>query len=342
MNESFDVIIVGAGPAGLKCAEVLGNACFSVLLLEKNAVIGPKVCAGGLTGKDIDYLQLPPELIEYKYREMDLYVRGLHRVVRNQDYFAYTIDRTRLGQWQLSKLADCRNVVVRTSSKVDKIASDHLMVDGKAIRFRILVGADGSNSVVRRYLGLRTADVDAAFHYLIPVTQYHKLEFHFSSRYFGAWYAWVFPHKDYVSVGCAANPSVLKPSVLKENFQDWIKAQKIDITQGKYEGFPILYDFQGYHFDNIWLVGDAAGWPSGFTGEGIYNALVSGEEVARSIIDASYHSTKIKELMKLKHKHDRILKLLIGLGSGRDFLFGVGWLLFSFPSFTRKMIRVLG
>ena len=57
--EYFDVIIIGAGPAGLKCAEVLGNSKFSVLLLEKNAEIGVKVCAGGFLVKNSEYLNLP-------------------------------------------------------------------------------------------------------------------------------------------------------------------------------------------------------------------------------------------------------------------------------------------
>ena len=47
--ESFDVVIIGAGPAGLKCAETLGNSNKKVLLLEKNSKIGPKPCGGLMT-----------------------------------------------------------------------------------------------------------------------------------------------------------------------------------------------------------------------------------------------------------------------------------------------------
>ena len=49
MENKFDVVIIGAGPAGLKCAEQLKNSNLSVLVIEKNKIIGPKVCAGGLT-----------------------------------------------------------------------------------------------------------------------------------------------------------------------------------------------------------------------------------------------------------------------------------------------------
>jgi len=51
--KAYDVIIIGAGPAGLICAKTLALAGKEVLVLEKNDVIGPKICAGGLTTKDL-------------------------------------------------------------------------------------------------------------------------------------------------------------------------------------------------------------------------------------------------------------------------------------------------
>ena len=51
MKDKYDVIIVGAGPAGLSCAEVLAKGGKSVLVLEKNNEVGPKICAGGLTAR---------------------------------------------------------------------------------------------------------------------------------------------------------------------------------------------------------------------------------------------------------------------------------------------------
>ena len=50
--KKYDVIIIGAGPAGLSAAKILAENGKTVLVLEKNKVIGPKVCAGGLTTKD--------------------------------------------------------------------------------------------------------------------------------------------------------------------------------------------------------------------------------------------------------------------------------------------------
>ena len=55
MRNRYDVVIIGAGPAGLKCAEQLRDSNLSVLLIEKNKIIGPKICAGGLTRLVPDY-----------------------------------------------------------------------------------------------------------------------------------------------------------------------------------------------------------------------------------------------------------------------------------------------
>lgn len=338
----YDVVIVGAGPGGLKCAEVLGNSGLQVLVLEKNEEIGPKVCAGGLTGKDIEYLNLPKELIEYTYNRVSLFVYGWKKVIRNAENYAYTIDRRQFGQWQLSKLSAYPNVEVRTGCKVSNITKDTVLVNGESIGYKILVGADGSNSTVRRYLQLPTKEVGVAVQYIIPTDEYKEMELHFGSRMFGIWYAWIFPHKGYVSVGCGTNPSVLPASVMKKNFHRWLKKRGIDVSEAIFEGFPIMYDYQGYQFDNIYLVGDAAGFVSGFTGEGIYQAMVTGEEVGKQILDPAYQPQKMERIFRIMHSHNRIIDMLVKAGWYRDLLFAAGMILFSFEKFKLKMIRVLG
>ena len=57
--ETFDVIIVGGGPAGLQCARELSYSRLRVLLLEKDEIFGDKLCAGGLTPVSYTHLTLP-------------------------------------------------------------------------------------------------------------------------------------------------------------------------------------------------------------------------------------------------------------------------------------------
>jgi geranylgeranyl reductase len=177
--EKFDVIIVGAGPAGLKCAETLGNSSLRVLLLEKNSEIGSKVCAGGLTGKDLAYLDLPDELIEFRYNKIKLHVNCLSTTITTRNDFAFTIDRRELGQWQLQKLKQFSNIEVRTNARVSEILSDAVIVDGRPISYSFLVGADGSNSLVKRFLGFPSRNRGIGIQYIIPTEKYRDLEFFF-------------------------------------------------------------------------------------------------------------------------------------------------------------------
>jgi len=312
--ESYEVVIVGAGPGGLNCAQKLAEAGKKVLLLEQNAEIGPKVCAGGVGIATLEYLEVPDELVGGKFDEITIGTPRRRQAVKSDKPIIYTIDRKDLGRWQLAKLKKT-NAAVRTESRVTEIGKDFVIVNGsEKIGFEYLVGADGSASVVRRFLGIKTKDLLMSFQYNVPGENYRKLEMHFNAELFSLGYAWIFPQKGYASIGCGCVPSYLGAKKLRENFAKWLKAEKIDVSQGKFEAFPISFDYQGYKFGNVFLIGDAAGLASGLTGGGIHQALVSAEETVKSIIDSGYISRKMEEMVKKKKTHKRVLNFLAGSG----------------------------
>ncbi|MDR1743093.1 MAG: NAD(P)/FAD-dependent oxidoreductase [Dysgonamonadaceae bacterium] len=338
----YDVIIVGAGPAGLKCAEVLGGSPLRVLLLEKNEKIGPKICAGGLTGKDVAYLNLPEELIEFRHNKIHLHVQGFKSTVKADYDFAFSIDREKLGQWQLKKLSPFKNVEVRTKARVSAITENHVTVNGETIAYKYLVGADGSNSLVKRFAGLKTPAQGVGIQYIIPTDKYSDFEFFFIPKYFSAWYSWIFPHRGYVSIGCGCTPEILSLKKLHRNFHTWLKKNKIDVSAGKYEVFPMNCDYYGSHFGNVFLTGDAAGLLSSFTGEGIYQALISGEEAAKTILDPTYESKKMPEIIRKHNRHRQLIDLLIRWGRWKSLLFLGGMLLFKIPKYKQRAIAQFG
>lgn len=338
VKESFDVIIIGAGPGGLKCAEILSNSSLKVLLLEKNNEIGPKVCAGGLTGKGIEYLDLPPHLIEFSYNRVKLHVNNITTTLKSDTNYAFTIDRKEFGQWQLYKLKAFSNIEVRTGSKVTEITKEFVVVNEEKISYKYLVGADGSNSIVKTYLGLKSKTMMIGIQYIIPTDKYKDFEVFFKPKYFSAWYTWIFPHRGYVSIGCGGDPEHISPKKLKDNFHRWLKDKHIDISEGKYEAFPMDTDYKGSFFDNVFLVGDAAGLVSPFTGEGIYQALISGEEMAKTILNPSYISDKITDLTHKHNRHQQLIDLMIKSGKLKSFIFTAGQLLFRIPKYERKAI----
>lgn len=339
--ESYDVIIVGAGPAGLNCAEKLAKAKLKVLLLEQNKIIGPKICAGGLTNKDLSYLNLPNKLLDCKYKEIKLYTSLNKTSVKNDNYLVYTIDRKTLGQWQLRKLKKT-SVVVKTNSRVTKVEENKVTVNNsKIFKFKYLVGADGSSSIVRRHLGLKSKHVYIALQYIIPTRKYKNLEVFLDSKLFHSKYAWIFPHKNYVSIGCGCNTKFLSAKKLRENFHKWLKSNKIDVSKGEYQAYSTSSYFQGYKFGKIFLAGDAAGLVSAFTGEGIYQALISGEEIAKMIINRKYVSKKMEGLIKRKKLDNKLLHILERSGPFRKLEYELIAILLKSKLVAKKLIKLV-
>ena len=344
--EKFDVIIVGAGPSGLKAAEVLGNAGKKVLLLEKNSKIGPKVCAGGLTRKSKEYLNIPDSLIEKSFSSIIFQTSHFRTKIDLKENYIFLISREKLGQWQLTKI-NSQNVIVRENCHVTKIENNFLIInDQEKVGYRYLIGADGSASIVRRYLGLPTKFYGVAIQYLIPQNNHAEIEIHFDSKKFSSWYAWIFPRSNYASIGYGHPAKNLIPwgintLKLKRNFEIWAEKNKLSLENVALESFPINCDYRGYKFGNIFLTGDAAGLASGFTGEGIYQALVSGEEVANTILNKNFKAKLIKKCRRERNIHHLMLVLVYLTGPFRNIIFDLIALSVKINFLGRTLLRIL-
>lgn len=315
--------IVGAGPAGLACAKELSKGNKTVLLIEKNKIIGPKVCAGGLTEKSVEILKKEWnlnskgmfKLLPMKKHKDVLFKSDLKTVlIRSKEDIVCVIDRSDLGNFLLSQI-DKKKVRILKGLRVERITKSYVeLSDNRKIRYNFLVGADGSNSSVIRYLGMRS-EFGITLQYKIKEDKFNRskrkfkfLEVHSNTKLFGSWYAWIFPYKEFVSVGCVADPKVIHPAKLRQNFSIWLKSEGIDVLDSKLESFPISCKYLGWKFGNVFLCGDACGLASGMTGEGIYQALVSGSEIAKVILKKNYEPKLLYRVIKKNKKAYRIAK----------------------------------
>ncbi|MEE4255862.1 MAG: NAD(P)/FAD-dependent oxidoreductase [Bacteroidales bacterium] len=336
--QSYDVIIVGAGPAGLICAEKLIGSGLSILLIEKDTVFGDKVCAGGLTRKDLGIYDFPDEIIARKVYKTAVHSPKRFSHAETPDPIVITMDRKDLGRFQRARL-EGSGIEVLKGTRVNEIKEDSIITsDGKKFGYTYLVGADGYASVVRRYLNIPVKRKLIGIQYVAPIqSRDPKLEIFLDSKHFHAWYGWIFPHRDVMSVGCCCDARFFPAARLKENFQRWLDKKRIDVSNAEYQSAPISYDFRGLRFGNIFLVGEAAGMASGLTGEGIFQSLVSGIEVAEYIMGRDEESEQMRYVRKYNLIQLRIMNFLIYCGPLRGIIHEMILLLMNNKRFKEKI-----
>ncbi|NTV14851.1 MAG: NAD(P)/FAD-dependent oxidoreductase [Desulfobulbaceae bacterium] len=303
---SYHTVIVGAGPAGLACATLLAQAGREVLLLERNHRVGPKVCAGGVTWSGMQQ-RLPESLLQRSFPDQHLSTRLQQTVISAAQPLISTVDREELGQWQLQE-ASAAGVNIITGALVGRIGKNALEVHGKEVTFAHLVGADGSSSLVRKHLGLATQEVGVGLNFFIE-GDFPRMEWHLDDHFFNNGYAWIFPHRERASIGAYAARRFTRPTELRKNFLLWAAKHGINPGAAKLSAGLINYDYRGWRFGNHFLVGDAAGLASALTGEGIYPAIVSGEEVARTILDPGYQAPRMARLLARHRRHLQVVRL---------------------------------
>jgi geranylgeranyl reductase len=306
---SFQVIIVGAGPGGLACARVLAEHGLATLVIERKKEIGPKVCAGGITWGGL-ISRVPSDLAEKSFPVQHIITRRQRVRIEESQPIIATVNREKLGRYMAHQAREA-GAEILTGWQVKEIKGQTLLVEQKESKQRkeisgdFLVGADGSNSLVRRHLGLASNKMGIGINYQIA-GNLHTMEWHLNSHLFNNGYGWIFPHASTVSIGAYAPGTNMSAQCLKKGLLTWAADRGFILEKEQARAEYINFDYQGWRFKRIFLVGDAAGLASGLTGEGIYPAIISGEEAARTIIDASYQSRAMESLIRKHHLHSRM------------------------------------
>jgi flavin-dependent dehydrogenase len=307
--EKVDVLILGAGPGGLSAARELAAAGRDVLVLDKTRVLGRKVCAGVLPlNRQVRDMGIPDSLVTARVTQLSLTTRRRTRNLSYSDEPRISFSREALGQWMAS-LAEGAGARISIGVRVKRIEGQTAVTDqGGAIAYNKLIGADGSMSLVRRHLGLPFGLKGLAVQSWVPVrSTVNRLKF--DPARIGVWPAYALPNGDYTICGVGGDAERCPVRTMKVELARWIRELGY-LGDYRQEGFPLCVSYLGHRFGNTYLVGDAAGLMNDMTGIGIYPAWLSGQEVARQILDPAYPAPRLKALLRSKRIQRLAIRLL--------------------------------
>jgi geranylgeranyl reductase family protein len=293
----YDVAIVGAGPAGASAAYHLEKLGYNIALIDKAEFPRSKPCAGVLPPRIYSELEIPDNV---KERDLDGYriyspsgsmlesafsSKGL--IVRRDKFDHFLIERLN---------ADVINLKV--SNLVKHKDSIELFDDKSSILAKIVVGADGVNSLVRKLSGISDSkDVAFAIQYEISLSK-EKIDANignwFEVYYTIPWgYGWISPLHDTIKIGIGGTSEDFK-RYNKRTLEEFLKHKIINqkISDGEIQGveahrIPMNGPLNTLTAERTILVGDAGGFVFPGTGEGIYYAIKSGRIAAEVIHEAS-------------------------------------------------------
>ncbi len=296
-GQLWDVIVVGAGPAGCAAAFDLASAGQSVLLVDKSYFPRPKACAGGLTIKAIKALRYSIDpLVREVVRRVRLEGGSASTSLKSREPICVMTVRAELDQYCLNKTiaaGACFKRISPLRQIVRSGSSVYLLTTGETYRARFLVGADGASGQVRR-LCAEGSWFSQGFALEMQTAAPRKgvdLTFDFASVRNG--YAWIFPKGDHLNIGVYSPSSAagLTRSALLSYVKQKVGTDAADHITGQFLGIGAGTCAAGYIQpdlrDRVLLVGDAGGFVDALTGEGIYGALLSGQAAAGAILSAT-------------------------------------------------------
>lgn len=322
----FDLLIAGAGPAGCTLALNLAGKGFQIGIIEKDVFPRNKICGDALSGKVLNVMKrIPGNVYDEFLRDVDKipsfgirFIAPNHHGIdipfllnhqENQPVPGFVCKRDDFDNFMFNSLRKYPNVHIFEGERVTQVTThqDHVLAktQNHGFRGKVIAGADGVHSTVRNFL--RGAKVDKK-HFCVGIRGYYKnvgglhpenfVELIFLKRLLPG-YFWIFP-----STGGLVNAGfgMMQDRIghRRENLvhilEDIITNDpliaprfKNAVLAGKPEAHTL--PFGTYRFNRsgnrFILLGDAAFLVDPFSGEGIGNAMASGE-IASSVLEQNF------------------------------------------------------
>lgn len=312
---SYDVVVVGAGPAGSVAAYESAKKGFKTLLLEKGTLPREKTCGGAVMYRGIRIINgdVPHDVIEQKIYGIKFgFNNGSTSEFVSDKLIGITVFRDKFDEFLAKRAATAGAELIERARVVHAAISDDYatiqLKDGREFKSEFVIGADGVNSVISRSLQLRPerkdltkyglgmeADFYVGSEGVMKATNGNPSVIQILPVENRICYGWIFPKREYLAIGIAGGSEHML--ALRPCFDEFHKSLEkklgleLKLTQRR-TGF-LGGDGLGSTnvTDRALLVGDAAGFVDPMMGEGIAYAMHS-SKIALDVIEQAVAESK--------------------------------------------------
>lgn len=306
MKKRYQLIIIGAGPAGSYAAMTAAKEGLDVLLVERSREVGlPLACAEAVSHDGLKrFIDPDPSFISTEINEMTLTVAtGFGFSYGGSEGVGYVLDRSTFDRYLANQAVDhgaelltgacaCGIEISENKPAVISLETDN---GPKTVSADYVIAADGVESMIGRMAGIETllelSRCDANLQYRVSGIEInpHCLEFCVGEKYSSDGYLWVFPKTDHsANIGLGHNPEVNDNRDLRRRLDRFLKERYGEYTVD-FESCGLVPKFIGFDVlgrDCLLLAGDAARTIDSLTGAGISRALHTGQLAAKAVVAA--------------------------------------------------------
>jgi geranylgeranyl reductase family protein len=286
VSSTWDVAVVGTGPAGAAAAHAAASAGARTLLLERAEVPRYKRCGGGLIGTSQRALAATGLDVAALSRDhvgrVTFTADGRQRFTRSAPAFLPMVLRSEMDAALVQRAVDA-GAVLRTGTTVTAYAQEGgvvtLSTSGGDVRARAVVGADGSGSRAAAHVGVVCEQVDLGMEAELPTPPGSDWD----GRVLLDWgpvrgsYGWVFPKGDTLTVGVIGDRA--RGEAVRAYYRDFLARLRLDPATALHAGghlTRVRAPSSPLRRGSVLVAGDAAGLLEPWTREGISFALRSG------------------------------------------------------------------
>ncbi|MDN5353601.1 MAG: digeranylgeranylglycerophospholipid reductase [Candidatus Cloacimonadota bacterium] len=318
IKDRYDVVVIGAGPAGSVAARFAAENGASVLILERDREPGvPVRCGEGVSHEGIKpFIEIDERWIATKIKTAGLHAPNGQNAVMYNNGDGYILER-RIFDTELCNIA-CRkgaNLLTKADAiglvweneKIVGVEYNHLN-QKKIVKCDIVIGADGVESQVGNWAGIDTsvklADIDTCVQYTltdIEIEDKERCEFYFGTKVSPGGYIWIFPKgNNTANVGVGIAGSLAKDKGPKEYLDEFVAKHfpQASVNCIIYGGVPTSATLHEIVKDNLLLVGDAARQVNPLTGGGIVQGMIAASIAGKVAAEAVQKADFSKKFLK--------------------------------------------